>query len=375
MFLHEKDDGVQAKASEVLNEKMGHYLSILRGEKEPNYKLCKSIPIEEIDGNYNLNDVDIDLDLAWKKHRYAHEQFQAMEAVDRGKKIPDQNYVDLKIVIIGKMLEACTFCECNCGVNRVQGETGRCLIGSLSRASSWFLHRGEERVLIPSGTIFFSGCNFKCVFCQNHDISTTPGTGVLINPRRLTKITDELIKDGALNINYVGGDPIPNTHIIIKSFKYQDGDTTQLWNSNFYNTMDTLDLLMDIMDIWLPDFKYGNNECGKRLSGVDRYFDVLTRNLKKVHDEMVVKGKATLIIRHLVLPNHVDCCSIPIMEWISKNLPLATVNIMAQYRPQHLVNKYPKKFAELTRRPSIDEIEAVKNHASRLGITWKPVSS
>ncbi|MFX0103611.1 MAG: radical SAM protein, partial [Candidatus Hodarchaeota archaeon] len=231
-----------------------------------------------------------------------------------------------------------------------------------------------EAPLVPSGTIFFSGCNFKCVFCQNDDISTNPGAGMVVNPTKLSHIAKSLKGDGARNINYVGGDPIPNLHVIIESLKYQDDNITQLWNSNFYNTMDALNLLADVMDFWLPDLKYGNSECAKRLSLVDDYWEVLTRNLKHVHDQMVGKEWASLVIRHLVLPDHVQCCSFPIINWVSENLPNAMINIMGQYRPTHKVPRNPEKYSEITRRPSRDELLRVKNLADELGVAWKAVS-
>ncbi|NMC04645.1 MAG: hypothetical protein GYA24_05505 [Candidatus Lokiarchaeota archaeon] len=142
----------------------------------------------------------------------------------------------------------------------------------------------------------------------------------------------------------------------------------------FAYTIDATRLLLDVMDIWLPDLKYGNDACAKRLSGIDMYWTVLTRNLKFIHDAMILPGHASLVIRHLVMPGHVDCCSVPIIEWIAKHLPLAMVNIMGQYRPQHDVLVHPAEYKEIARRPSRDEIESVRSRASTLGITWRPVS-
>jgi putative pyruvate formate lyase activating enzyme len=284
------------------------------------------------------------------------------------------SFLDVKIKLARSMLGSCNFCERRCGADRTAGKMGTCHVEATPRVSSAFLHFGEEGPLVPSGTIFFSGCNFTCVFCQNEDISTDPTNGMLVTPQKLANMATSLAMDGARNINYVGGDPTPNLHVILESLALQDAPVAQLWNSNNYHTAEVMRLLIDVMDIWLPDLKYGNDTCAKRLSGIDHYWNVLTRNLKFVHDMMVVPGHASLVIRHLVLPGHVTCCSVPVVHWIARELPLAMVNIMGQYRPQHEVIIRPAEFKDIARRPSFEEIESVRSLATRLGVIWKPVS-
>ena len=178
-----------------------------------------------------------------------------------------------------------------------------------SYISSSFLHHGEESPLVPSGTIFFAGCSFDCAFCQNEDISTAGKTyplrsaGRKIYAEGLAEIANQLVIQGAININYVGGDPTPNLHTIIDSLRFQTANVCQLWNSNFYNTLPVLEILSDVMDLWLPDLKYGNNTCGKRLSGVKNYWDILQRNFRYIAEH----GSNNIIIRHLVLPEHFEC--------------------------------------------------------------------
>ncbi|MHA2269598.1 MAG: radical SAM protein, partial [Promethearchaeota archaeon] len=221
--------------------------------------------------------------------------------------------------------------------------------------------------------IFFQGCNFGCVFCQNYDISQSwketrelEDIAQKVDVKSLAAVAEKLAKGGALNINYVGGDPIPNIHTIIGSLTFQTTNITQLWNSNFYLSDKALSLIIDLIDFWLPDFKYGNNECAKKYSGIDNYFDFVSRNHKRVHDE----GSGEIIIRHLVMPGHIECCTKPILEYVAKELPNAVVNIMGQYRPQYHSFNYP----EINRRPTSQEMHDVRNYASSLGILYKPVS-
>ena len=236
---------------------------------------------------------------------------------------------------------------------------------------SWFLHVGEEAPLVPSGTIFYGGCNFRCVYCQNYDISqTNPRGGIKVSPKQLATIQKELRLKGARNINHGGGYPTPHLHGILESLKYLEINVPQLWKSNLYLTEKALKLLLHVIDIWLPDFKYGNNVCGFRLSTVPSYFDVVTRNLR------IIVEHGDIIIRHLVLPGHLECCTKKVLYWIAKNLPKekVLVNIMDQYRPEHLVLRYPDKWSEITRRPYRREVEEAYEYARSLGILFEPVS-
>jgi putative pyruvate formate lyase activating enzyme len=168
----------------------------------------------------------------------------------------------------------------------------------------------------------------------------------------------------------VGGEPTPSLPVIIESLKFLEVNVPHIWNSNMYMTAEVTEVLTDIIDLWLPDFKYGNNKCALRLSAVPRYFETVTRNLK------IAVESGDMIIRHLVLPNHVECCSKPVIRWIAENLPKdkILVNIMDQYRPEHLVAKYPRRWRDIARRVYPEEVEEVRALASRLGLVYEPVS-
>jgi len=313
----------------------------------------------------------------WKLHdRLSSEFKEVYESVKGDKPVKlidaEPSFLDVKIALSEKMIEHCEFCERRCRANRKKGGLGFCRIGYKSRVSSWFHHFGEEAPLIGeggSGTIFFAGCNFgPCVFCQNWDISSDPENGAEADPQTLALISKRLRTEGAANINYVGGDPTPNLHTILASLKHLNVNVPQLWNSNMYCSMETMRLLAEVIDIWLPDFKYGNNECAKRLSKVGNYFEIVSRNHKIAYEN------GDMIIRHLVLPNHVECCTKPVLKWISENTPTTLVNIMEQYHPDYLVAKNPEKYPDIARRPSSQEIREAYNYARELGILFEPVS-
>jgi putative pyruvate formate lyase activating enzyme len=269
--------------------------------------------------------------------------------------LPKQSLLDLKIEIARRIFEKCCFCERRCEVDR-RKKAGNCGVKQAS-VSSEFLHIGEESVLVPSHTIFFSGCTFHCVFCQNWDISQV-SSGSYTPPLRLAEIIHKRKNQGSRNVNWVGGDPTPNLLYILETLKECNDNISVVWNSNMYCSTETMCLLDGIVDVYLTDFKYGNDKCAKRLSLVDNYMKIVKRNHKKAYDN------GELIIRHLVMPNHVECCSKPVMDFISKNLSDAVVNIMGQYRPEY----HAIEFEDISRRVSIDEVLSVKDHADKLNI-------
>ena len=211
------------------------------------------------------------------------------------------------------------------------------------------------------------GCNFKCQFCQNYDISQDPYNGIDVDGRTLSGMMKVLNNDRCLNINLVGGEPTPNLHTILEALSRLDENIPILWNSNMYMSEETMKLILDVVDIWLPDFKYGNDECALRLSAASNYFKVVTRNhlLAKEDD---------IIIRHLVLPNHLECCTYPVLEWLARNLKDKLVNIMGQYRPEHIVARLPHRFPDIARRPYLSEMEKAMSYAKSLGLIYEPVS-
>ena len=362
-----RPDAKRAWSDPEVVRRLSRYRKIIDQERTAKYLLAKT------------QACDIPLDASteelWRVHKEDSLKFtKLVEKTDSSEEVPgpvsslDRNFLNLKIELAHRILADCHFCERKCGADRTKDEQGWCKLGATSRVSSAFLHTGEEAPLVPSGTIFFSSCCFGCVFCQNNDISTNPNSGRPVGPEGLATIADALFRDGALNINYVGGDPIPNTHTILASQVHQTSNVTQLWNSNLYCSEETMQLLFDVFDVWLPDFKYGNNKCAERLSGVKNYFDVVSRN------HLIAYNSGEVIIRHLVMPNHVECCTIPILKWISENMPDCMVNIMGQYRPAHRVLHEKERFSDIARPVTSQEMELAFNTADELGIYWRPVS-
>lgn len=366
-----RPDSLTVWQDPIVLTRFKRYKSIIDGEKVARYLIAKKTPID-------IKLSDLSLDDAWEGHEKGREIFNEFlsqvdaEEIDFDKlPEPSTSFFDLKIWIANKILKNCEFCERKCGADRTDGETGICGIGDTAAVSSAFLHRGEEGPLVPSGTIFFAGCTFKCVFCQNFSISQTWDKSKEwrnLDPDGIATIIERLSENGALNINFVGGDPTPNIKFILEALKVSVINITQLWNSNFYMSEGAMELLVDIIDFWLPDFKYWNNDTAQKYSKIVNYQEVTTRNLKTCFD----KGSGEMIVRHLVMPDMVATETYPILEWCAKEIPLAFVNIMAQYRPQFKVSR--TSFPEINKGVSWDQMQLAFAKAKELGIEYKQVS-
>jgi len=253
-----------------------------------------------------------------------------------------------------EILTHCHLCERRCGVNRRVGQRGYC--GVLEpKISSDFIHMGEETHLVPSHTIFFSGCTFKCVYCQNHEISQHPDRGVYVKPRDLA---ERIHKQKARNVNWVGGDPTPHLAYILEVLGNLKKNIPQVLNSNMYLSQESMDLLQGVVDIYLTDYKYGSDRCAERLSDAGDYMNIIKRN------HLTANKQCEMIIRHLVLPNHLECCTKPALKWIRENLNNVYVNIMGQYRPKYLAMKYH----DINRRLYYEELRDALDYGRNLGL-------
>ena len=348
----------RSDAIAVLNDKMaqkslGRYFAVMKNEKLAKFKIAKALPAE-----FSEKDTTEEL---WRKHEDLTKEFYRTEReVDAGnkklleKENTEKSYLDLKIEIANRILSNCHFCTRRCGVNRLEGELGYCRCGLNINVSSIFEHVGEEPELVPSGTIFTMGCTMRCRHCQNWTISQWIEGGEVYKPEELAKEVENLRHSGCRNANLVGGEPTPWLQQWLETFKHVSTNIPIVWNSNTYYSPETAHLLAGFADVYLLDFKYGPGECAEKISDAPNYWHVCTRN------HLVAKKYGELIIRVLVLPNHLECCTKPILNWIAENLGAETrVNVMFQYRPEWRAYEIP----ELRRRLTKEEMEKALHFA------------
>ena len=275
-----------------------------------------------------------------------------------------------------QLLSECRICPNECNVNRTEGEEGTyCHSTNEIKISSYAPHFGEEPPLVGfsgSGTIFFTSCNLSCVFCQNYDISQL-GHGTNVSVSDLAAIMLSLQERGCHNINLVTPTHFVPQIISALVIAVEKGlEIPIVYNCGGYESIETLKLLEDIVDIYMPDIKYSNNETASRLSGIKNYWDVVQSAVKEMHRQVGDLhinrrgiAKRGLLIRHLVLPNDL-AGSEKVIDFIADDISKDTyINIMDQYYPAYKANS----FNELNRRISNDEYDRVIKYARRKGLT------
>jgi putative pyruvate formate lyase activating enzyme len=266
--------------------------------------------------------------------------------------------LDVKIELAERSLKKCNFCAIKCGTDR-HIKPGLCGVDAVSHISSEFLHTGEEPELVPSHTIFFEGCNMKCAYCQNWTISTRI-SGPTVDVEKLCSIIDRRYRQGSRNVNFVGGDPIPHLHTILKTIKCIGPNLPLIWNSNMYMSHESLKLLEGTIDVYLADLRYGNDEHALKYSKVKDYWENTTKAFLEANTQ------AELLVRHLVLPGHVECCTKPIIEWCARELGKdVRLNLMFQYHPEYHAFMYP----EIDRHLTTAEINRSLKIAREAGLT------
>jgi putative pyruvate formate lyase activating enzyme len=270
-----------------------------------------------------------------------------------------------KIKAAYKLMESCRLCPRKCGVNRFRGEKGFCKAGLLPMVSSFHAHFGEEPPISGqngSGTIFFTHCSLRCVFCQNHPISQM-GQGGEVSVERLAGMMIELQDKGCHNINFVTPTHYMPQILEAVSIARKNGLSVPLvYNCGGYESLEALSILDGVIDIYMPDMKYSDNEASEKYSAAPDYFEVSKKAVKEMFRQAgnlkTEKGiaKQGLLIRHLVLPDGLSGSG-KIFDFIKKEIWSGTyVNIMAQYYPCHLAFKFSEISRRITRREYMDTL-------------------
>lgn len=281
--------------------------------------------------------------------------------------------LEQRIKYFEKIYKTCTLCPHNCQINRFETKKGKCKSGEKAFVASFNAHFGEERPLVGtkgSGTIFFSSCNLKCVYCQNYDISQLK-EGHNISSEQLSKIMLALQYNGCHNINFV-----TPTHMIVQILRAlalaidKGLNIPLVYNSGGYDSLKTIQKLDGIFDIYMPDIKYTNSTTGRELSKVDDYAEKCMEAVKEMHRQvgdlkinrngLAYRG---LLVRHLVLPTFIDE-SKKVMDFLRSLSANTYVNVMDQYRPAYKA----KHHSTINRKLSLDEYNEVLSYAKGLGL-------
>jgi len=271
-------------------------------------------------------------------------------------------------------LEKCNICPHNCNINRLEKQKGRCKATDKIKVALVSLHNYEEPCISGvngSGTIFFSNCNLKCVYCQNHEISYE-GNGKEVSIEELAEIFINQQNKNAENINLVT--PTMYVYQIIEAIKIAKEKGLRIpivYNTNAYENVETIKALEGYIDVYLPDLKYVNDELAYKYSKIKNYFENATKAIKEMQKQVGLpildeKGimKKGVIIRHLVLPSNIEN-SKRVLKWIEGNMPKDIyVSVMAQYFPTHKAKKFP----EINRKLTKDEYREIEEYLYTLNL-------
>ena len=274
------------------------------------------------------------------------------------------------------LMESCRLCPRRCKVDRMKGQVGFCKAGLAPMVSSFHAHFGEEPPISGargSGTIFFTNCSLKCVYCQNYPISHL-AEGREVSVKALAGMMMELQTKACHNINFVTPTHYMPQILEAVFLARESGLSIPLvYNCGGYESLEALEILDGIIDIYMPDMKYSNSAVSKKYSSAPDYFEVSKKAVKEMHaqvgDLKIEKGiaKKGLLIRHLVLPDDLAGSS-AIFDFIVNELsPHIYVNIMAQYYPCHLAYKFPRLSRRITRREYVDTLNLAKEKGLSCG--------
>lgn len=278
------------------------------------------------------------------------------------------------VVRLRQTIQDCTLCPRRCRVDRQAGQRGACRTGAEAVVASFGPHFGEEPPLVGeggSGTIFLAGCNLDCVFCQNCEISHG-GQGRETSPRGMADIALRLEAAGCVNVNFVS--PTHVAHAVAETIVLarQDGlKAPVVYNCGGYESLETLQRLEGLIEIYMPDFKCADAEAGLKYSGVPEYPSVAALALEEMFRQVGPlvrddRGQARrgVLVRHLVLA-HDLARSHEVIDIVAHAAPGATMNVMGQYHPAYRAGEFP----ELLARPDPSELIRLRAYAEQKGLT------
>jgi putative pyruvate formate lyase activating enzyme len=225
------------------------------------------------------------------------------------------------------MLADCRLCAHDCGVNRLGGETGLCRAGAAANFFSAQVEVSDELELIPTFAVALSGCDLRCDFCITGTESWNAGAGAGFDAATMAARAEAALQDGARTVMVLGGEPTIHLPAALELVSLLPESAKLIWKTNAHGSAQARELLDGMFDVWLADFKFGNDACAQRLARVSDYRRVVQENL------LWAAERGELIVRHLLMPGHGECCWCPVATWLAENLPGVKVNLRSGFWP------------------------------------------
>jgi putative pyruvate formate lyase activating enzyme len=237
-----------------------------------------------------------------------------------------------------KALVNCNLCPRQCGIDRTNGQKGYCGLDDVTRCFREVVYCGEEHELIPSHQIHLAGCNLRCEHCLVSEWNEEPFVADEMNLDEMAEKIAFRQKEGAKTLNLLGGEPAVNLHGILELLSRVNPKIKVVWNSNMYYNDIVDELMTGLVDIYLADLKCGNSICAEALLGAKDYFTVVKRNILKSLKH------ADVIVRHLLIPGHSECCLKPILKWLAEEAPQVKLSLRCNYIPPAEAAAAPKVY-------------------------------
>src|SRR5581483_11961201 len=253
------------------------------------------------------------------------------------------------------LLAPCTLCALECRVDRTKGPAGVCGLGPGLGRYLDFVHEGEEAEISPTHAIFVSGCSYRCAYCSDWEHVTEPERAPAASAEALARSIEQRRREGVASLSFVGGEPLVNLPAILDALALTEASVPVVWNSNMHAGPETLALLSGVVDCYVADWKHGSDACARSVARAPNYIQIVRAAIEWASRD------AFTIVRHLVLPGHVACCTLPALRAL-EGLDVR-VNLMEQYRPNQNV-----RGTALDRRPTASELEAARSAARELGL-------
>lgn len=256
------------------------------------------------------------------------------------------------------LLADCRLCAHDCGVNRLAGEVGRCHAGPEPRFFSAQVEVADELELMPTFSVALSGCDLRCDFCITGQESWNPQAGASFDVEAVAVRAKAALQAGARTVMVLGGEPTIHLPAVLDFVSRLSPRAKLIWKTNAHGTAQARELLDGMFDVWLADFKFGNDACAERLAKVSHYLRVVRENLlwANTHSE--------LIVRHLLMPGHLECCWRPVAIWLAENLPGVKVNLRTGFWPAW----HARRHRELTGSALPAEAERAARVAAACGL-------
>ena len=302
----------------------------------------------------------------WREHAKLMRKFkQAQTMVDMRKldiselEVPRFSLMDLKTKLAEDVMRDCAMCEHRCGVDRTAGERGICGAGTELRLTGSHVRTDYEPELTPAFSIFCAGCTMSCVYCKNPAGNSDASAGTAWPEGKVARWVEEQHKAGCRTLNIMGGEPTLYVLSLLKVLRACRANTPVVFNSNAYLSEKAMELLDGVVDVYLFDLRYFNDDCARVLSSAPRYAEAAKRS------HLLAKMRAEVIVRVLLLPDHLDCDAKPALKWIKDNLgPWTRVNILGGYEPGFRA----REFMGMNRLLLPEERGEVVAYAKKIGL-------